>query len=639
MKRLLEMISLVFCALLMSCSNGISDKTGDINFSLNVEDALRAASLDRATDGSDNTANSEKEYIFLVQVKGSRNYYDYQIQTVRVENNTSANAGQSNPQQTGNIFTVSDPYGDYIRDNELSFTFGYVPANQKYKVMFDMFEKAPRGDSSNGSSQPLETIHVLSGHSSDIQVLRGMQSPVEVDIDSFEYSPISIVVEDEDGNIHYSNSPRAKAYSYSNNDNVTSYVYKKYGKLWYEEQDNENDEEDAYYPIKNIYYSLDPESNYPDSSFKFSVPGSYGYYETPTEGFSFQGTNGSLYDFLSKYSFPTGVGELTLGSPATISKDNLSFTENMPEIIFDSNDEVESGQITKTILFEKKSYSDYDYETNQSINNYVLLYSDDLSELLHLSPELETASIALVLTAKDDSPVTNNVNLFFKYKETTSFNPASFNGDELYNAINCQTHKPGDRRYVIPLNDVTDTEQPLIMFIQCDDDASDCCITFDIDYYIFPGDAFIFGIEVEKDADENYLYRHEMDEYFTPSGPYASEGNTFTAKITGVICNFNLADKSYSLARTGLNADFYDNSNGFESATYGDSDDIRFIQTDGTCTYNGENNSYQFKFADTKDWNSITSNIKFLCHTLCNDTNTLLVIRDYYLYTYNETSH
>ena len=240
MKKLSGLFAFILCSILLSCSNFFSGKTGDISFSFSADEAIQAANSYAAR--SDDNDLYPDEYIFLVQIKGTEGFHDYQIKTIKVED--------IGPVE--NEFAVS---GQYLNNNNLEFLFDYVPFDQTYKVMLDMFVK-------KDSNMP---YLVLSGKSNDIDVLPASQTEVVVNLEDFTLSPISLKIEYEDGNqtlggLHSISSKN------TNTNQTTISFFKEYGKLWGGDEDKS---------IKSIYYELDSNSNFPDSSFKFSLPCSY----------------------------------------------------------------------------------------------------------------------------------------------------------------------------------------------------------------------------------------------------------------------------------------------------------------------------------------------------------------------------
>ena len=637
MKRLTGIISLFFCALLMSCSNGISDKTGDINFSFNVEDALRAASLDRATDGSENTANSEKEYIFLVQVKGSKNYYKYQLRSVKIQNNTIAIGsfngnpitGQSNYDE--NPISIED-CGDYVSENEaeLTFTFDSVPTNQKYKVMFDMFQKVPVSqmeDQSTGETQTqYKFVHVLSGHSSDIQVLRGMQSPVEVDIDSFEYSPISLTFEYEGGGSDNIPVKAISAPRVQNSQQVTSdppYLLKKYGRLWYNMYGKTNNEDS--HLVKDIYYSLDPNSNYPDSSYKYSIP--YGIEEDDTRAvpnpiykeFTFNGNSYSLNDFFMSYSFPQDYLQremkypLSMTSPATISKDNFTFIEKTPSFEYESQDEVISGHTSKTMLF-----TSYQYTEGKAYARVDGLYS-----YLGGNNISSGESVALVLTIKGNNPLPSATQLYYKTAELDDLSKTTTEslGNLLFNNAHCLNHEPGETRFVIPLNNLNPTSDNLLQLAIKSDSDNPITYTFDIDYYIFPSSMHARIFDIANN-------RYQIDEYIYDP---LNSAQDFTAALKGVTCYFNMSDNTFSPAQTRLSAEVYytTNVNPFIVVTHdhGYNGTIKQLDTTMPSDYSVVP-EYDFVFKELRNLDNYSGYCKFECYTDYKGSNYLLIVRD-----------
>ncbi|MBR5668161.1 MAG: hypothetical protein IKX15_00955, partial [Spirochaetales bacterium] len=126
MKKLSGLFALIFCVSFVSCDLfSLFNKTGDLTFSISVDDAVQAATERGAYDGV------KGYYTFLVQIKSNEGYNDWQIKTVRFDDSE-------------NQSVVSDGFnssGKYLTDNKVEFTFDYVPINQTYKVMFDMFLK------------------------------------------------------------------------------------------------------------------------------------------------------------------------------------------------------------------------------------------------------------------------------------------------------------------------------------------------------------------------------------------------------------------------------------------------------------------------------------------------------------------
>ncbi len=130
MKKLFGVMCLFFCVLLASCNMGLlSDRSGSIDFSIPTKDIIDAANNYAARNGGD---DSSDKFIFLVQIKGSRNYYDSIIQSVTVPKGDA-----QTPVQEGELILSEK----YLKGNNVNFSFKGVPAGQAYKVMFNMFLK------------------------------------------------------------------------------------------------------------------------------------------------------------------------------------------------------------------------------------------------------------------------------------------------------------------------------------------------------------------------------------------------------------------------------------------------------------------------------------------------------------------
>ncbi len=601
MKKLFGLFALLLCTILLSCNNLFSDKTGDISFSFSADDAIQAANAYLAR-GADNDGQSE--YIFLVQIQGSEGFHDYQIKTVQATNVDSSYAAS----------------GQYLTDNKLEFLFDYVPFDQTYKVMFDMFAKID-------SNLP----HlVLSGNSNDIEVMPSIQTEVVVNIGNFTTSPISLKVEYTNGNIDTINGLGSISNGNPNNQSPLS-LRKEYGKLW-GGSDNKL--------VKRVYYELDPNSNFPESSFKYSLPCTYQSTIKAHHNFSFQDGTSSPKDFLFSYSFPDDYprytdqpSALNSSAKANISKGNFTFEEYLPKFEYRSYDEVISGHSGNVQLqFNKKNYD----------GGSAFVYAAELSSFINGGTSIQNGdSIALVLTMKNNKTLASGNNLlYYKMINNSSFlNSETIDGQELFDGNNCLTCKPGEKRFVIPVNSYSTSKSKLLLFINGDSGSSTENYSFDIDYYIFPNkmDAFVFGIESVKNEFEIYYDRYEMDEttvdHTNFSGNF-TEGSSYSSTLTGVVCYFNLLNRNFSLARTELTAELYDSTNGFQvfSNNFALGGNIKNLQTSGTYDFSTGNDSYTFTFNSViQPDNGAQNKCKFLCTAPFQDSNTLLVVRNFNL--------
>ena len=372
MKKLSGLFALIFCVSFVSCDLfSLFNKTGDLTFSISVDDAVQAATERGAYD------DVKGYYTFLVQIKSNEGYNDWQIKTVRFDDSE-------------NQSVVSDGFnssGKYLTDNKVEFTFDYVPINQTYKVMFDMFLKK---DSENTYPHL-----VLSGHSDGIEVDPYEATTVPIDMKQFTQSPISLKLEYEDGGTNSFENPSSIVSDPTQPDyGISLLLYKEYGKLWYR-----NDT--VYFPVEKIYYELDSDSNFPDSSYRFSLPYTVRCGETTSNlshDFTFDGNHHSIKDFLANYTFPvsTNSSYSTIKSDwkTRISKDGFTFEEKLPPFEYQSNDVVISGHIhNRTLDFNKKTYD--------AGSKTAFTYVTELSSFINGTPIQEGETLALVLTMKD----------------------------------------------------------------------------------------------------------------------------------------------------------------------------------------------------------------------------------------------
>lgn len=596
MKRLLGISFLVLSTLLFSCNFNFFGKTGDINFSIPLDDMIQAAESNAARNADEGTVN----YTFLVQIKGDESYYDYQIKTIRVQSEEAGGA------------SVYESSGQYLRDNMLEFEFAYVPVYEKYKVMLDMFIETPE------SSLP---YLVLSGNCSDVEVQVGEVSEVIVNLSHFTQSPLSMIVEYEGGVTKRIANPNSFSSSGTGTTEDSISLFKEYGKLWGGEVDS---------PIKNIYYNLEPNSNFPDSSYKYSLSCTYGG-DPVSRTFVFQREGQPIREFLFNHSFPEDycraerLTPLKSSSTVKISKDGFTFQENLPKFEYRSNDEVISGHSQKALTFNKKNYG----------GGSAFVYCEELDDLLGCEI-LEGESVALVLRLRGKNPIPTATQLYYKEVTGSSFlAETTVNGQELFDGNHCINHKVGETKFVIPLNSHSEDNKYFMMFVNAGSDSEQVTFNFDMDWYIFPSSMNAQIFETVKDGGG---YRYELNkkisDYYSEN---LQEGSNYTANLTGVVCNFNLTNKSFSLAKTGLNSELYyimdnppPNTDPFEAISNGAENNIKFLETFDTDDYYSLINTYSFVF------NRITNlseepytDYKFMCHADCTNTNNLLVMREF----------
>ena len=599
MKKLLGLFALIFCVSFVSCDLfSLFNKTGDLTFSISVDDAVQAANYHAERADTDDLTGY---YTFLVQIKSNEGYNDWQIKTVRFD-------GTEN--QPGGVSGDFNTSGQYLTDNKVEFTFDYVPINQTYKVMFDMFLKK---DSENTSPHL-----VLSGHSDGIEVDPYEATTVPIEMKKFTQSPISLKLEYEDGGTNSFEKPSSIVSDPTQPDYpISLQLFKEYGKLWHRNGT-------TVYPLEDAYYEIDSESNFPDSSYRFSLPYTVRCGETSlnySHDFTFDGNHHSIKDFLANYTFPvsTDSSDSTIKSDwkTRISKDGFTFEEKLPPFEYQSNDEVISGHFSGALKFNKKNY-----DGGSAFIYYTIL--DDF-----FGNFSSNSSIALVLTVKGNNPDPTSNQLYYKIDNEVNYvnNPTNL-GTALFNGNHCINHAPGETRFVIPINKVNPS-QYLLLFIDKNSSQDSIDYNFDIKFYVFPEsmNAFVFDV---ADPNFNKQYRYQIDEDWT--GSSLSNGDNCHAKLQGVVCYYNMSNNSFSLANTGLTGELYyndpDNNYDFTPITHREEespDTKKFFNTE-SFVYGEDEPSYNFVF---KNLINLKPNmrVKFLCHIPYKGADTLVVAR------------
>ncbi len=157
MKKLFLAFMLLTGFVLASCgTNEYSTKSGDISFTIPVAQLANYT----ARTGSDEI---EYEYTFIVQIEGSKGYYDYKTEKV--------------------TYKVDDIM-DFSGLENIPFKFDKLPVNQKYKLFVDIIHQqlTEVSEGTNGHGIENSRYILLSGQTEDVAVSANATSPVSVDL-------------------------------------------------------------------------------------------------------------------------------------------------------------------------------------------------------------------------------------------------------------------------------------------------------------------------------------------------------------------------------------------------------------------------------------------------------------------------
>ncbi|MBR4790740.1 MAG: hypothetical protein IK024_07580 [Treponema sp.] len=612
MKKLFGFLTLFLCLLLTACNmNLLSDRSGSIDFSIPTKDIIDAAN-NYAARGADN--DQTWNYAFLVQIKGNRGYYDYQLQTLTVE--THEDFGNLNPGQINGL---------YVKNNNVNFSFNNVPAGQKYKIMFDAFiyYTIPNGDGSY--------YKTFSGNTGNIKVKPGKPSEVGITAKAPDESMFNLVIVTENAGTITIPAESAMDMLFVGNPGGNSPIFEKqFGVLTFKTSQDDKSPK----VVKDVYLSLSPDANIDSNSFNISFL--YGERVNPSRyNLKFSNNTCSIKSFLlqglkfsdddiRQISWPV----MQVPGIIQISKNGFSYEEPVSGFQFSSNDEYISGHTSQTLTFEKKTYGN---------NEKVLLSTQELISL-GVDP-WQGESLVLVLTAKEDNLISSATQLYFKMSNEP-FLDSTVNGATLFAENNCITHKEGEKKFIIPLNKLGNLgENPyFILFITTPDSAPDNInVTFDIDYCIFPSDmeAYVFG--VGQNYNSAIEHRYEINRS-TPVDVVLENGNTYKSKISGNVLKLNLSSGLFSDASITLDAELNDNVDyggtsfhPLSNNAFDGNGNVKQLET-----YVDKNGvpSYSFIFKSITSIPDLTGteknhDFRFQCTTPCEDTNTLLVVRDW----------
>lgn len=520
MKKLFGVMCLFFCVLLASCNMGLfSDRSGSIDFSIPTEDMISLTNNHAARNGDNEYSGS---YIFLVQVKGNRSFYQYQIKTVTI---SPSQEELQNPElQLQNS-------ADYLSKANLDFSFSRLPVGQTYTVMFDMLL------SIDGNETPFS---VYSGRSEGIKVSAGQSSSVDIRAMLHQQSNLLLRVDYVNGaeSKQLRTPSFVKTKTMGQNDIGTEpmllNLVKKNGKLY-----------DGETLIKDIYYVLDSDSNFPNSAFTYSIE----YFDNGHKKYNlnFKNNKCSIKNFLMNKLHNT-----SFSGQVAISNGRVTCNEALTMINLDSkNNLVASHSQAQTvgIMFFPKKYD--------AVNNkWAYVASFQLKDYIETWANTILPGDTVVIVLHDNTSLERAKNQMYYKFSSDPMDGDSIDGEILFKDNNCITHKSDETTLVIPLNFIQNPDDYLILFEDYGtEEPTEQVMNCSFTYYIFPSDMHVFafgvGAAYNEEGQMTGDYRYEFN---TSIGKMTlRQGDNVNANINGRFCTVDFSNQEY----TGFTQDFY----------------------------------------------------------------------------------
>lgn len=616
MKKLFGFLTLFLCLLLTACNmNLLSDRSGSIDFSIPSKDIINAANNYAARSGDDEPAAS---YTFLVQIKGNRNYYKYQVKTVILPDI---------PDFVQSPYQQINYSQEYLSKENLDFSFTGLPLGQTYTVMFDMLVDP------SGYSTPYS---IFSGRTEGVTVSAGQSSDVGIKAKYHEGSNLSLIVDYIGG--YESKNLRTTSYIQKKQESNdlgeepwTLNLSKKNGKLYDEDK-----------VIKDIYYVLDSDSNFISSAFNYSIPyfdNGHKYYKL-----NFKNNKCSVKSFLlRKLKTASFSGEVTISNskiecPETLTTINLESKGNLV---------AQNKQGGFGLMFSPKKYD---------VVNSKWAYVASLQLSSIIDPYYYTVApgdtVVLVLNVYEEPVIQfEKTQLYYKFS-SMDISDGFIDGTKLFEDNNCINHQSKEKHIVIPLNNIKNPNDSLILFEDYGESApTEQVMTISFTYYIFPSDmhVFAFGVGAAYDSDGNMLENTYRYEFNTSIGNMSlNGGNTVNAHLKGKFCTVNFSDKEYiNLETEGyFENDLYITGELYDGGQYtpseGESESFHPL-SNNEATGNNKSmkvsrdaldydyiGNYDFVFADILQphtANGYKNDFRFLCTAACASPDILLLVQ------------
>ena len=350
MKKLFGVVSLFLCVFFASC--GFNNQSGSIEFSIPLDDIARLSE-----QNSSRAAGPGEEYVFLLQVKGSRKYYKSKIQTFELDD--SFFRGRSQP---------------------VNMKMSSLPSDQTYTVLFDMFMQDPYSNQAyHECTGKTEGVTVTPGKTEEVNLKASYVSPHE--------SYVSLKI--DFARPSQTTSGDAGMFSQVN-------LEKKSNKLYYGSQE-----------IKDIYFVRDSNSHFTDSSFKYKLNYVAGA-STTSYDLKFEDDVCSIKDFLlgQSYLYTTCI---------SVEKGDLAFAISIPyiEMTGDSNTNIEfdpSLLDPRDLIFERTDQIDngiYRYVCTIPLSQIAIM--DGMLGVWGVSPSTITDGKTFVTTMaiENNDPIIN----------------------------------------------------------------------------------------------------------------------------------------------------------------------------------------------------------------------------------------
>lgn len=634
MKKFFGILALIFCVFLASCNfNSGATKTGSIDFVIPVNEIIQA-SVNQARDaGTDGDSDAKRKYIFLVQIKGSKKYYDSQTRIIEIPENALS--------MGSNTTSGGEPNKDisaFINKDDLYFSFKKVPLGQTYSIMFDAFFELPM--SADGS--PIQTqSYIISGRTDNVKVSGRKGNYVQVEAGYSTNCSVNTRVEFADGTnrtfvpLDQKELERIAKALRSNggekeelqkqreelikNSNLTILV--KGAKLYYSAED------DSLLEVKDIIFEQDSsKNNFTASPFKYNLT----FYDNPAAPVALQFSKNQC----SIKQILLGFKTCSSQAQVEISNDTLSFTAELPSLKFDT---------TQDYGFEEAATLDCNFvKKDDGDANRLYVYQKKLSDIINQVPQAgDTVLLLLKAHAEDGTLLFLNTQLYYKLTDKNFLTEPDDNyWGQIWEDNKCINYKQGkDLDFVIPLNFIENPDNNLLFYLT-GGEVEEETVSFTIKSLVLPADKKVFAFTLGAgNGDDKYRY-----EYNTPITDILplSGGETVKVDLHGTFAQLNWDDNlsepeiSYQVYQT-LDGEIYD---GAEYSVEGENDffhplsDDQYKEENVKILYTSSSpNGGTFVFKSIKaPKTGIDNNLRFQCSSSISDYSSgTLLIYDYEL--------
>ena len=624
MKKFLTILMISLAFVITSCGfNSSSDEEGTVSFTIPAEQVQALMQQARTAAARVSGENIDASLYFLVQVNGSKGYYEKQTQIVGKTYSHESTQDES--------FSV---FADLTKD--VSFSFEGLSPKQTYTVLADVFfhydypDPDSMGQGNQIKAELLEPDYSLGMMAeSDVIKVKGKKyTPVALSLKEAKYKYIDIIVEyDKNGTtetrrvnseelVEFGSSAISAKFGYKDSD-----LYFKYqGFPWYK--------------VKSIKAALSDDIHFKKG---FEIKGTGYEFDSSTrteKEVEIPSENGT-YD-ITKYiekgfAFYTTVDGVLLNIDQILNIRVLSSIEALDTAYFEYED---------ALVFTHGA-EDYGNEAD----TYRYRATIPLSSLFPYDTLAANDTIVFVFNVQDPDDLPTKVNnqgdLVGKlYYQLQNAGWELLTPQEKDSGNTCIDYSENTSSFIMACNFIKGTEKYLQIFFDASDEVSSKQIDCDISYKKYDASEKVFAFRSNvayNDQGRVIASRYRWEGHMPFAYDFDENAHNFVkADVTGNLVELVATGQTGTLDGTTFHANIVDSSDftsAAQSAGHNDWYDVLTMGIPPEWTYGDSGTVMKFNFTEAinspGETETGTHNYYLQCYSDISDWGAFLIIKNY----------